>query len=92
MISRHIHDDIFKQKLRERLWKIEGVMNELKNFNGLVRANYRGIENIQIQAYMEQYLSTLSGWYFLYSFYRALKRSKYVHLLQQAGTCFITNN
>lgn len=64
VISRHIHDDIFKQvkrqmetdifkqKLRERLWKIEGVMNELKNHNGLLRAKYRGMESIQIQAYM----------------------------------------
>ncbi|KTD14377.1 IS1182 family transposase [Legionella israelensis] len=64
VMSRHIHDDIFKQvkkemetdifkqKLRERLWKIEGVMNELKNQNGLLRAQSRGIENVQKQAYL----------------------------------------
>ncbi|MBA2648847.1 MAG: transposase [Legionella sp.] len=42
----------FKQKLRERLWKIEGVMNELKNYHCLLKAKYRGIDNAQIQAYM----------------------------------------
>ena len=64
VISRHIHDNLFKQvkkemetntfkqKLKERLWKIEGVMNELKNHNNLLRAKYRGINNVQIQAYM----------------------------------------
>lgn len=42
VMARHIHADLFqkvkikmeaeefKEKLRERLWKIEGVMNELK--------------------------------------------------------------
>lgn len=44
--------EAFKQKLAERLWKIEGVMNELKNYHGLSKANYRGIDNVQIQAYM----------------------------------------
>lgn len=44
--------DTFKQKLRERLWKIEGIMNELKNYHGLFNANYRGLAKVQIQAYM----------------------------------------
>ncbi len=64
VMARHIHadlfqkvkikmeSDIFKEKLRERLWKIEGVMNELKNYHCLSKAKYRGIDNVQIQAYM----------------------------------------
>jgi len=63
-IARHVHADLFrkintqmeteefKQKLRERLWKIEGVMNELKNYHCLSKAQFRGIDNTQIQAYM----------------------------------------
>ena len=42
----------FKTKLHERMWKLEGAMNELKNYHTLSRAQYRGIENVQIQAYM----------------------------------------
>lgn len=44
--------DLFKQKLIERLWTIEGIMNELKNYHCLSRAKYRGLDNAQIQAYM----------------------------------------
>lgn len=33
------------------MWKIEGIMNELKNYHDLKRAQYRGLENTQIQAY-----------------------------------------
>lgn len=64
VITRHIHfdlfhemkiemeTDMFKQKLTERLWKIEGIMNELKNYHCLSKARYRGLDNVQIQAYM----------------------------------------
>ena len=33
------------------MWKIEGIMNELKNYHDLKRAQYRGLKNPQIQAY-----------------------------------------
>jgi len=42
----------FKQKLNERMWKIEGVFGEAKNNHNLRKAKYRGLEKIQIQAYM----------------------------------------
>lgn len=42
----------FKEKLYERMWKIEGIMNELKNYHDLKRAQYRGLQNTQIQAYL----------------------------------------
>ncbi len=63
-IAMHIHADIFQQvklemeteefkkKMRERLWKIEGVMNELKNYHNLSRAKVKGLGEVQIQAYM----------------------------------------
>ncbi|RZV25633.1 transposase, partial [Legionella longbeachae] len=64
VMARHIHADLFqkvkikmeteefKEKFRERLWKIEGVMNELKNYHCLSKAKYRGLDNMQIQAYI----------------------------------------
>ena len=42
----------FQEKLNERLWKLEGIMNEIKNYHGLNRAHYRGLDNVQIQGYM----------------------------------------
>lgn len=42
----------FKEKLYERMWKIEGVMNELKNYHDLKRVQYKELENTQIQAYL----------------------------------------
>ena len=51
MINKEMETDSFKKKLYERMWKIEGIMNELKNYHDLKRAQYRGIHNVQIQAY-----------------------------------------
>ena len=42
----------FVAALRERMWKIEGINAEAKNTHGLGRAKYRGLTNVQIQAYM----------------------------------------
>ena len=42
----------FKEKMYQRMWKIEGVMNEIKNYHGLNRAHYRGLDNVKIQGYM----------------------------------------
>lgn len=39
-------------KLKERMWKIEGIFAEAKQLHGLSKARYRGIEKVQIQAYM----------------------------------------
>ncbi len=51
-IRKQMKERAFKEKLHERMWMIEGVMNELKNYHTLSRAQYRGINNVQIQAYM----------------------------------------
>ncbi len=80
-ITRHIHfdlfqkvlkemeTDIFKKKLAERLWKIEGVMNELKNYHGMFKAKYRGLNNVQIQAYMTAIAINIKRIVFLFFLY-----------------------
>lgn len=47
-----MNTDLFKSKLYERMWKIEGINTEAKNLHSLKRAKYRGLTNMQIQAYM----------------------------------------
>jgi hypothetical protein len=42
----------FISKLKERMWKIEGIFAEAKQLHGLSKARYRGVEKVQIQAYM----------------------------------------
>jgi IS5 family transposase len=42
----------FQIKLTERMWKMEGIISEAKQRNGLARAKYRGLMKTQIQAYM----------------------------------------
>ena len=42
----------FREKLIERMWKMEGLISEAKNQHCLSRAKYRGIMKTQIQAYM----------------------------------------
>jgi transposase len=51
-IREKMERDEFKQKMYQRMWKLEGIMNELKNCNGLGRANYRGLDNVRVQGYM----------------------------------------
>jgi transposase len=54
----------FKKKLWERMWKMEGIFAEAKNFHGLRRARYRGRAKVQIQVYMistVQNLKRLAG-------------------------------
>jgi IS5 family transposase len=62
--TRHVHRDlfenvkewmaqeVFRNNLVERMWKMEGLINEAKNLHGLSRAKYRGLKKTQIQAYM----------------------------------------
>ena len=47
-----MEQDEFKQKMYQRIWNLEGIMNELKNCNGLGRANYRSLDNVRVQGYM----------------------------------------
>ena len=51
-ISKQMKTSTFVQRLTERFWKMEGLMAEAKNIHGLKRAKYRGLSNVQIQAYL----------------------------------------
>ena len=45
-------EPIFKQKLWQRMWKMEGIFAEAKSHHGMRRARYRGRAKMQIQVYM----------------------------------------
>ena len=51
-ISRRMRDPVFREKRSERMWKIEGLFAEAKEYHGLSRARYRGRSKVQIQAYL----------------------------------------
>jgi hypothetical protein len=38
----------FISKLKERMWKIEGIFAEAEQLHGLSKARYRGVEKVQI--------------------------------------------
>lgn len=44
-------ESIFKTKMWQRMWKMEGIFAEGKNNHGLRRARYRGRAKVQIQVY-----------------------------------------
>ncbi|WP_427853550.1 transposase [Legionella gresilensis] len=94
IILRHAHFDLFqqvtwamqttlfKQKLIERLSQIESVMNELKNYHCLAKARYRGISNVQMQAYMPAIAINIKRLGFFISHFHLIIR----YLLLQAGS------
>ena len=45
-----MRDPVFRTKLSERMWKVEGLFAEAKQNHGLSRARYRGRSKVQIQA------------------------------------------
>ena len=47
-----MRDPVFRQKMSERMWKIEGLFAEAKQNHGLSRARHRGRAKVQIQAYL----------------------------------------
>jgi len=57
-------EPVFRANLWERMWKMEGIFAEGKNFHGLRRAKYRGLSKVQGQVYMistVQNLKRLAG-------------------------------
>ncbi len=50
--SEAMQEPIFIGKLKERMWKIEGIFAEAKQLHGLGKARYRRLGRVQIQAYM----------------------------------------
>jgi hypothetical protein len=51
-VQTRMRDPVFRQKMSERMWKIEGLFAEAKQNHGLSRARYRGRSKVQIQADM----------------------------------------
>ena len=51
-IRKRMDSKVFKEKMVERAWKIEGIFGEAKTNHGLSRAKYRGRSKTQIQLYM----------------------------------------
>ena len=51
-VQTRMRDPVFRQKMSERMWKIEGLFAEAKQNHGLSRARYRGRAKVQIQPYM----------------------------------------
>lgn len=51
-MSEQMKTDSFKTQQTERFWKMEGIISEAKNRQGLARAKYRGLTKVQIQAYL----------------------------------------
>jgi transposase len=49
----------FRQKLRERMWKMEGLFAEAKGHHGLRRARYRGRSKVQVQVFMTSAIQNL---------------------------------
>lgn len=51
-VRRRMKSKLFKRRMRQRSWKVEGIFAEAKTFHGLARARYRGRSKMQIQAYI----------------------------------------
>jgi hypothetical protein len=67
------------------MWKFEEIMNELKNYHDLKRAQYRGLKNTQIQAYFAAIALNIKRLVF---FYHLIVRNQVLfigHIFQQAG-------
>lgn len=58
-IRKRMQTPYFKSKLRERMWKLEGLFSEAKYRHGLKRAKYRGMWKVQVQTYMTAFVQNL---------------------------------
>lgn len=76
----------FQNSLKERMWKIEGINAEAKNQHGLKRARYRGINKVQIQAYMVAIMLNIKRLIsFCYELFRvivAIRMINYLNLIR----------
>lgn len=65
-VTTQMNDPTIKQRMSERIWKIEGMFAEAKDNHGLARANYRGRAKVQIQAYLTAIVQNLKRLVFLF--------------------------
>lgn len=77
----HMKQKAFINAQISRLWQIEGINSEAKNLHGLQRAQYRGLQKVQIHAYLVAAVMNLKrlitfSLHFLTNIYFVLKNSK----------------
>lgn len=78
-------DSSFKDKLKERMWKIEGIIAEAKNLHTMARAKYRGLSKVQIQADMVSAVQNLKrllkhGYFLLFSTIQSFLHTKRINI------------
>jgi len=76
-IQTRMRDPTFKQKMSERMWKIEGLFAEAKANHGLARARYRSRSKVQIQAYLSAMVLNLKRLVFLFLLLRRCARNQF---------------
>ena len=74
-VQTRMRDPVFRQKMSERMWKIEGLFAEAKQNHGLSRARYRGRSKVQIQAYLSATVQNLKRLIAAFCFWLLAKRS-----------------
>ena len=65
-VQARMEEQVFREKLSERMWKVEGLFAEAKQNHGLARARYRGRSKVQIQAYLSAMAQNLKRLVFLF--------------------------
>jgi transposase len=67
----------FKANMTARMWKLEGLFAEAKNWHNLSRARYRGLSKMQIQAYLTASVQNVKRLVVLVLLYLTLKFQKF---------------
>jgi transposase len=66
VVQARMEEPEFREKLSERMWKVEGLFAEAKQNHSLARARYRGRSKVQIQAYLSAMAQNLKRLVFLF--------------------------
>jgi hypothetical protein len=77
-VQARMRDPTFRQKMRERMWKCEGLLAEAKQNHRLARARSRGRRKVQIQAYLSATVQNLKRLVFLFCCWLAAWWSRFV--------------
>lgn len=84
--AKRMNTPLFQAKLAERLWKIEGILQEAKANHCLASAKYRGLTKIQIQAYLSANAQNIKRITFIILLYN------WINDLTSHSIIFIKNN
>lgn len=85
--AKRMETPLFRAKLAERLWKIEGILQEAKANHCLGRAKYRGLSKMQIQAYLSASAQNIKRIIFIILLYQW-----FTHLIFHSITFIKDNN